>query len=296
MFTPFKRALALAAVVAVGPAMAQVTFYEHDNFGGRSFTADGSVNNFRDYGFNDRASSVVVSGQRWQVCDDARFGGRCVELRPGRYNSLSDMGMNDRISSVRSIGYEGRADARSLDDWRADEARADARRRAEWGNPDPVYGRREGERLYEAKVTSVRAIVGQSERRCWIEKEQVSAPVTERRSNVGGAVIGAVLGGIIGHQVGGGTGRDLATIGGAVAGGAIGNRTGREETVRNTTQDVERCRDIPAVNRPADATHAAYTPNYWDVSYNFRGIDHQVQMTTAPGATITVNSQGEPRT
>ena len=296
MLTPFKRALALAAVVAVGPAMAQATFYENDNFGGRSFTADSSINNFRDYGFNDRASSVVVQGQRWQICDDAQFGGRCVELRPGRYRSLSEMGMNDRISSVRAIGYEGRADARSAEDWRIDEMRADARRHAEWGTPDPTYGRREGERLYEATVTSVRAVVGPSERRCWIEHEQVSAPATERRSNAGGAVVGAVLGGIIGHQIGGGTGRDLATIGGAVAGGAIGNRAGREEVQRTTTQDVQRCRDIPSVNRPADATHAAYTPNYWDVNYNFRGIDHTVQMTSPPGTTITVNSQGEPRT
>lgn len=38
-----------------------------------------------------------------------------------------------------------------------------------------------------------------------------------------GAVGGAVLGGILGHQVGGGTGKKLATIGGAVAGGYAGN-------------------------------------------------------------------------
>ena len=72
MFNPLKRALALAAVVAVGPAMAQITLYEHDNFGGRTFTADNSVDNLRDFGFNDRASSVVVEGRRWQICDDAR--------------------------------------------------------------------------------------------------------------------------------------------------------------------------------------------------------------------------------
>ena len=40
MFNPLKCALALAAVVAVGPAMAQITLYEHDNFGGRNFTAE----------------------------------------------------------------------------------------------------------------------------------------------------------------------------------------------------------------------------------------------------------------
>lgn len=38
-----------------------------------------------------------------------------------------------------------------------------------------------------------------------------------------GAVGGAVLGGILGNQVGGGTGKKIATIGGAVAGGYAGN-------------------------------------------------------------------------
>ena len=296
MFNPLKCALALAAVVAVAPAMAQITLYEHDNFGGRTFTADNSVDNLRDFGFNDRASSVVIEGRRWQICDDARFGGRCVELRPGRYTSLSEMGMNDRVSSVRMIGYEGRADQRSANDWRQDDIRADERRHAEQNLPDPSYRRRDGERLYEAKVTSVRAVVGPTEKRCWMEKEQVNVPTPERRNNVGGAVLGAVLGGIIGHQVGGGTGRDIATIGGAVAGGAIGNRVGHNDGPQTRSQEVQRCRDVPSVNRPADATHAAYTPNYWDVGYNFRGVNHKVQMTMQPGATITVNRQGEPRT
>lgn len=38
-----------------------------------------------------------------------------------------------------------------------------------------------------------------------------------------GAVGGAVLGGLLGNQVGGGTGKKIATIGGAVAGGYAGN-------------------------------------------------------------------------
>jgi uncharacterized protein YcfJ len=37
------------------------------------------------------------------------------------------------------------------------------------------------------------------------------------------------------------------------------------------------------------------TPAYWDVTYNYRGQDHQVQMSAAPGATISVNRDGEPR-
>ncbi|MDT9000103.1 glycine zipper 2TM domain-containing protein [Paucibacter sp. APW11] len=38
-----------------------------------------------------------------------------------------------------------------------------------------------------------------------------------------GAVGGAVIGGLLGNQIGGGTGKKLATVGGAVAGGYAGN-------------------------------------------------------------------------
>ena len=36
-------------------------------------------------------------------------------------------------------------------------------------------------------------------------------------------------------------------------------------------------------------------PVYWDVTYDFQGVQHQVQVATQPGATISVNSRGEPR-
>lgn len=42
-----------------------------------------------------------------------------------------------------------------------------------------------------------------------------------------GVLIGAVAGGILGNQVGGGSGRVLATMVGAIAGGAIGGSVGR---------------------------------------------------------------------
>lgn len=48
-----------------------------------------------------------------------------------------------------------------------------------------------------------------------------------------GAVAGAVLGGILGNQVGGGSGRKLATVAGAVGGGFAGNEV--ERRTRTTT-------------------------------------------------------------
>ena len=62
-----KNALCVAGLVIATQAAAQVTFYEGEDFRGRSFTADRQVGNFERYGFNDRASSAVVRRDR----DDA---------------------------------------------------------------------------------------------------------------------------------------------------------------------------------------------------------------------------------
>jgi uncharacterized protein YcfJ len=132
-------------------------------------------------------------------------------------------------------------------------------------------------------VTSVRAVMGQADQHCWVERQQVSEPSRSDR-NVPGAIVGAVIGGVLGHQVGGGTGKDIATVGGAVAGGVIGSNVGRDNNTSYGSRDVRRCENA-----------TSGTPAYWDVGYNFRGMNHQIQMSAAPGSTIAVNSNGEPR-
>lgn len=263
-----KTALALATLAIATQAAAQVTFFERDNFQGRSFTAQRQIGNFERAGFNDRASSVEVVGGRWEVCEDVRFRGRCVVLRPGQYPSLAAMGLNNRLSSVREVSRNVRVN---------DDRYAPA--------PDPYYDsrRRNGERLYEAEVTFVRAVVATPEQRCWVEREQVVQD--HGGSNAPATIAGALLGGVLGHQVGGGTGKDIATAGGAVAGAVIGSRMGSGGGQQVRTQDVQRCANVP--NRAQ--------PDYWDVTYNFRGQEHRIQMTSPPGATVTVNRQGEPR-
>ena len=250
------------------PQPSQAVFFEHDGFQGRSFTAQTPIADFGRFGFNDRASSVVVRGALWEVCENARYGGRCVVLRPGQYPTLSSMGLNDRVSSVRALGVS----ARVSDDRYAPPPRLTR-----------DYGRRNDERLYQANVTSVRAVVDTSNQRCWIEQEQVQQG--RGNANLPGALLGAVIGGVIGHQVGGGSGRDLATGIGVIAGAAIGANQGRDGGQEVTTQNVQRCSQAPAEARPT----------YWDVTYNFRGVEHRVQMTSPPGATVQVNDQGEPR-
>src|SRR5919112_1920347 len=109
MYKALKPILGIAAITLAAHASAQVTFYEREGFRGQTFRADRPVWNFERHGFNDRASSVVVERGRWEVCEDARFEGKCVVLRRGSYESLRDMGLNNRISSVRPA--EGRRSA-----------------------------------------------------------------------------------------------------------------------------------------------------------------------------------------
>lgn len=245
----------------------QIAFFEHGGFQGRAFQVSGEVGNFQQFGFNDRASSVIVLGERWEVCEHAGFQGRCVILRPGRYPSLGAMGLNDRLSSVRPVPPT---------------ARFEEVRYAPVAEPVYDWRRRPQERFYEAPVTGAQAVfTGPQQQRCWIERDRVAV---ERRNepNVGGAVVGGILGGILGHQIGSGSGRDLATAGGAVIGAVVGANVGRETVVSRPTQ---RCAAVPPQGRP----------DYWDVSYQFRGVEHHVQTTFPPGPTLTVNDEGEPR-
>ena len=260
----FKTALAAVGVLFAAQAAAEVTFFERENFRGRSVTIDRPAWNMDRQGFDDRASSAVVRGGDWQVCEDPGFRGRCAVLHPGEYRTLREVGLNNDISSVRpaegrpGYGYGG-GDRYAQND---------------------QYRRHEGDRIFEAPVTAVRAVVGPPEQRCWVERQEVEG---RGAPNVGGAIAGAVIGGVLGHQIGSGRGRDVATAGGAVAGGAVGANIGRNGEV--VSQDVQRCTSVPS-NAP---------PDYWDVTYTFRGQVHHVQTSAPPGPTIAVNENGEPR-
>ncbi|MET0280362.1 MAG: beta/gamma crystallin-related protein [Steroidobacteraceae bacterium] len=259
-----KTAFIAAAAFFSAHALADVTFYENEDFHGRAITTGRALPDFRRSGLDDRASSVIVDKGTWEVCEDPGYTGRCVLLRPGNYDSLKQLGVNNRISSARSV--KGGA---KYNDYYTPE-------------PQPVadyeYRRRANEKVYEADVISSRAVLARSEQRCWVEREKV-----EKRGgrNVVGGVIGGVIGGVLGHQIGSGTGQDIATAGGAVAGAAIGSSAGRDKN--GYSRDVQRCETDDG------------EPEYWDVTYRYRGVMHHVQMTSPPGRFIYVNKRGEPR-
>lgn len=255
-------ALLSAAFLPLGAA-AEITFYEYEGFRGRSFTATEDVRDFDRHGFNDKAQSAVVASGRWEVCADARFAGECRVLRRGSYDSLRSIDMAKRISSARRV--ESRSEAREVPPPMAE--------------PNYAYHRRPREQVFEARVISVRAVHGSGGQQCWVESEAVSQPSGKQ---VGAALVGALIGGVLAHQVGSGRGQDAATAAGAVAGAAIGAHASGRHT--NTYErDVQRC----------ESTRG--NPAFWDVRYEFDGVQHHAQMSSPPGRTILVNEHGEPR-
>ena len=270
---PLKNTSVLAADVDVSAgaqAMAQVARYEDEICDGRLHTARQQVDNMKRCGFNDGASSPKVagqSGQRWEICEDAGFGGRCAVLQPSGYPSLASMRLANQIFSVCDAGRCARID--------------DSR----YAPLAPVYDSRKkpSERLYEANVSAVSAVVGPSEQRCWVEREQV--PQERNKTNIPATTAGALIGEILGYPVGNGRGNGLATVGGAIAGGVAGNPVSLHHSDQPTTCDVQRCDTVPSQAAPA----------LWDVTFNFRVQDHRIQMTNPSGSTVTVNRRCEPR-
>ena len=100
-----------------------------------------------------------------------------------------------------------------------------------------------------------------------------------------GSVLGAVAGGLLGHQVGGGTGKKLATVAGAVGGGYAGNKAQEHMQAGDTYTTTEnRC---STVNDVSDKLVG------YNVKYQLNGQVGQVRMDHNPGAQIPVTKDGQ---
>jgi hypothetical protein len=97
-----KASIFTVAALGAAQADAAVTFFEFENFGGRQLVTEGTVPNFVERGFNDRAMSAIVDTAPVEVCMDANFQGACTIMNPGRYPTLGEL--RQRISSARVLG------------------------------------------------------------------------------------------------------------------------------------------------------------------------------------------------
>jgi uncharacterized protein YcfJ len=88
------------------------------------------------------------------------------------------------------------------------------------------------------KVTPTTKTTRTPRQDCHDETVTKQAPVKDEHQILG-SVAGAVVGGVLGHQIGGGTGRDIATVAGAAGGGYAGNRIQKNAQDKNTVATTE---------------------------------------------------------
>ena len=79
-----------------------IELFGQPDFRGRTIRLDQDANTLQGTGFNDRASSVIVTAGTWQLCSDDGFVGNCRTFTPGRYADLG-YGMAKEVSSARLV-------------------------------------------------------------------------------------------------------------------------------------------------------------------------------------------------
>ena len=91
------------------------------------------------------------------------------------------------------------------------------------------------------------------------------------QSSGAGAVGGAVVGGVIGHQVGGGRGKDVATVLGALGGGLAGNQI---------EKNAKKTKEYQIFVRYEDGTKGMFTqptPPSWRIGDKVKVINGAIQ-------------------
>lgn len=83
------------------PATGGLVLHENTDYSGRESLHVEAMANLKAVGMNDKASSVEVLDGQWQLCTDADFGGRCVIVKPGRYQMGT--ALDNKLSSLRPV-------------------------------------------------------------------------------------------------------------------------------------------------------------------------------------------------
>ena len=67
---------------------------------------------------------------------------------------------------------------------------------------------------------------------------------TQGQASTGDVLAGAIIGGVLGNQVGGGSGKDAATVLGAIVGADVANKRGSSQQVITGYRQEHRCKNI----------------------------------------------------
>ena len=130
------------------------------------------------------------------------------------------------------------------------------------------------------KVTPLTKTIHTPRQDCHDETVTHQAPVKDQHQVIG-TVAGALIGGVVGHQIGGGRGRDIATVAGAAGGGYAGNRIQKNMQDKDTYNTTEqKCATV-------DDTSQRRTG--YEVRYRLNGKESTVKMDHDPGDRIPVH-------
>jgi uncharacterized protein YcfJ len=129
------------------------------------------------------------------------------------------------------------------------------------------------------KVTPLTKTTRTPRQDCHDETVTQQAPVKDEHQIIG-SVAGAVVGGVLGHQVGGGTGRDIATVAGAAGGGYAGNRIQKNLQDKNTVTTTEQ--------KCITVYDSAQKQSGYSVRYRLGSQEKTVKMDHDPGDRIPV--------
>lgn len=84
-----------------------ITVFRDENFRGENATFRQDVPDLRQYGLNDRITSLrVAPGEYWEGCESPNYQGRC-QVFSGDERDLGRVGWSDKISSLRRVRRGG---------------------------------------------------------------------------------------------------------------------------------------------------------------------------------------------
>jgi uncharacterized protein YcfJ len=107
------------------------------------------------------------------------------------------------------------------------------------------------------------------------------APVKDEHK-IAGTAVGAVVGGLLGNQIGGGSGKKIATVAGAAAGGYAGNKVqGNMQDSDTYTTTERRCNTV---------TDSHENVIGYNVTYMIGDKEGMVRMDEKPGNRIPVEN------
>jgi uncharacterized protein YcfJ len=131
------------------------------------------------------------------------------------------------------------------------------------------------------KVTPLTKTIRTPRQECHDETVTRQAPVKDQHQ-IMGTVAGGVIGGVLGHQIGGGTGRDIATVAGAAGGGYAGNRIQKNLQDKDTyTTTDQKCNTVYDKSQKRTG---------YEVRYRLGDQESSVKMDHDPGDRIPVRN------